>query len=323
MILRLNELFPFVPGKIRNSDVFLDNYNYPRQFKNFIGRKIQLKFKDTESGIIFQRMPLNINKFPEFVGTSSEEDIWWKIVRMDCVFPFTCILIEMKKDMESYDFSKTIPRVIVCRSNKIIDLSYYPGYVAAEDEIDINRSSDYDEYSLVSEETWEDFNKAYANDYIHIYPIQDTKYLGLPTYSQYPKNLLKLRYDDILIPDEARDWRDQAWKEVVDKEYDFSEVKYAENHLTVNKFAESYVNVPQRPINKGIIIRCDTNSEGKPHFVVRENSRHWSPDHEIVIEPAYRYITEEDAVVFINTDYMTNNTKESVAHVLEEGNSWG
>ena len=313
MILRLNELSPFKTGRIKNQDIFKDNHMYPRQFKNFIGRKVQIKFKDTASNIIFERMPLNSTKYPEFVGTPNEYDIWWRIVRMDAVQPYTCILIEDKGDLETWDYNKTIPRVIVCRSNKITDLSYYPNYVAAEDEIDINRQSDYQEYYLVSEETWEEFNEAYANDYIHEYPVQDTKIIGLTTYSQYPRNVEKLDFDDPIIPEEVKEWRDIAWNDTVDKEYGDTDIKYAERNKPIRKFAESYRNVPQRPINKGIVLRCDINAKGHPHFVVRENARYYDDKREIQFEEAYRYITEEDAIVYINTDEMDKNTKESVA----------
>ena len=136
--------------------------------------------------------------------------------------------------------------------------------------------------------------------------------IGLTTFSQYPKNLLKLNYDDELITEEARQWRDKAWKDTVDKEFGDVDIKAAERNRPITKFGESYRNVPQRPINKGIILRCDINAEGHAHFVVRENARYRNEYGEIVTEEAYRYITEEDAIVFINTDEF-KNTKESVA----------
>ena len=95
--------------------------------------------------------------------------------------------------------------------------------------------------------------------------------IGLTTYSQYPRNVEKLDFDDPIIPEEAKQWRDIAWKDTVDKEYGNIDIKYAERNKPIRKFAESYRNVPQRPINKGIILRCDVNAEGH-HLLFEETA---------------------------------------------------
>jgi len=253
----------------------MDHDTYVEQDANYIGKVVHLKFKDEYSQITRMRLNINKNNFPEFTGTNSYDDWYFKIIRYDAGFPNTAILVDHEN------------RILVTTTEIITNLFVYPGY-------EYHTFDGFEELK-VPEIGWSEFNHKYPREYVHNFPVQDTDYIGRPVYIEYYNDIFNLRKKDQLKEIDLSDRNVDIGKirekllevnpdlDVFDNSYLIRYPSYYESHI------KDMLDIPLRVVHKGYVIRVDKNANEAFIVVLQLNT-----------DGSYRFITDREATFYFD-----------------------
>lgn len=245
------------------------NYNlssdmYPEQDTDYVGKLIQLSFRDEKDPYYETRF------YEDYIGWRRNFNApWFLILRCDKNRPYRVIAMDH------------IGRIIVTTKNHIDELYRPPVDESTlfEEKLEAGNSicTKLKKYPFLWERkiasTNEMFGKIMEDEKVHMHPIQLSDIIYLPVFTEYQQDIIHLNYDDTAIHTEYEEISDDEMRKellLVNKNYhNLPNFILRGFHYYYNRFAKDKISDTKRVVNTGMILRADVNSS-EPYIVVME-----------------------------------------------------